>query len=92
LEEQAHWALSVQSYDEDEDVGPQPTIAEVKRMWTEEAPRLGSVKGQDMPGSQKLKRVLGKTYTNPMLGAVCRACEQERPRPSGSGRMARGSI
>ena len=56
-EEQVRWALSVQSYEEDEDVGPQPTIAEVKQAWIEEATRMGLVSGpQDVPGLQELKR------------------------------------
>ena len=64
-EEQVRWALSVQSYEEDEDVGSQPTIAEVKQAWIEEATRVGLVKGpQDLPGLQELKRALGETYTN----------------------------
>ena len=35
----------MQSYEEDEDVGPQPTIARVKQTWIEEATRVGLIKG-----------------------------------------------
>jgi hypothetical protein len=73
-EEQVQWALSVQSYEEEveEAASPQPTIAEVKQAWIEEATRVELVQGpQDVPGLQELKRLLGETYTN--LAPGCNA-------------------
>jgi hypothetical protein len=80
-EEQVQSALSVQSYEEEAEdvVSPQPTIAEVKLAWIEEATRVGLVKGpQDLPGLQELKQVLGETYSNLAPG-----CDVERLRIEG---------
>jgi hypothetical protein len=66
------WALSVQSYEEEaeEMVSPQPTIAEVKQAWIEEATRVGLIEGaQDTVGLQRPKAVLGPTYVDLAPGA-----------------------
>ena len=63
--EQVQWALSVQSYEEEaeEVTSPQPTIAELKQSWIEEATRVGVIEGaQDVVGLQRIKKVLGSTY------------------------------
>jgi len=61
----------VQSYEEEaeEVVSPQPTIAEVKQAWIEEATRVGLIEGaQDVVGLGRLKKVLGPTYVNLVPG------------------------
>ena len=81
------WALSVQSYAEDA-ASPQPTIAEVKQAWIEEATKVGLIEGaQDVPGLQELKRVLGETY-----GSLVPGCDVDRLRAEGlSAIRARGN-
>jgi hypothetical protein len=79
-EEQVQWALSVQSYEEEvEDVaGEGPTIAEVKRLWVEEAARVGLIEGaKDTVGLQRLKGVLGTTYANLVPGCDLQVLKEE---------------
>jgi len=75
-EEQVQWALSVQSYEEEteEVVSPQPTIAELKQAWIEEATRVGLIEGaQDVVGLQRLKNLLGAAYTSLGPGSDCQS-------------------
>jgi len=51
-------------------VSPQPTIAEVKQAWIEEATRVGLIEGTtDILGLQRLKKVLGATYASLVPGS-----------------------
>jgi hypothetical protein len=64
-------AANVQSYKEEaeEVVRPQPTIAEVKQAWLEEATKLKLINGpQDTEGLQELKKALGATYASLVPG------------------------
>ena len=55
-------------------VSPQPTITEVKQAWIEEATRVGLIEGaQDVVGLQRLKRILGPTYTSLEPGSDCQS-------------------
>ena len=76
------WTLEVQTYEEKEEavspVGTQPTIAEVKRAWIEEATRFNLIGGhQDPKGLRELKTVLGSAYTNLAPGGSVQGLKAE---------------